>query len=152
MASQRFVPSCSSRAAPISPSSARRTGSRLQVVTRLARDLDLQIRIVPGPTVREADGLAMSSRNRYLSAEDRARAPGLAKALNDCAAAIRAGRPIADSLAAAIASVEAAGFRVDYIEAREPESLAPVADGAPSIRLLAAARLGNTRLIDNIPV
>ncbi len=125
---------------------------QLQVVTRLARDLDLPIRIVPAPTVREPDGLAMSSRNRYLAPEDRARAPALARALNACAAAIRAGQPIQSSLAAAITSVEAAGFQVDYIEAREPASLAPVADGAPSIRLLAAARLGTTRLIDNIPV
>ncbi|MEW6121164.1 MAG: pantoate--beta-alanine ligase [Pseudomonadota bacterium] len=124
---------------------------QLKVVTRLARDLDIPIEIVPGPTTREADGLALSSRNRYLSPEERATAPVISRSLAAAAAAIRAGTPPAEAAAAARDAIAAAGLKVDYVEARHAETLAAL--GAPSepIRLLAAAWLGKTRLIDNMP-
>ena len=126
---------------------------QLQVVSRMARDLDLGVAIVPAPTLREADGLAMSSRNVYLSADERARAPALFHALKVCAAAIRAGAPVAPALEETREGLAAAGFDVDYFEARHAESLAPVEAAAEGpIRLLVAARLGRTRLIDNIAV
>jgi pantoate--beta-alanine ligase len=126
---------------------------QLKVVTRMARDLHLPVRILGGATVREPDGLALSSRNRYLSADERAEAPRLYRALQDCAAAIRAGTGVAAAVAEARTALAWAGFAVDYVEARHAETLAPLgAVAAEPIRLLAAARLGRTRLIDNIPV
>jgi pantoate--beta-alanine ligase len=126
---------------------------QLLVIRRMVADLGLPITIVGHPTVREADGLALSSRNIYLSPDERRVAPALHRALTDAAAAIRAGMPVADAVAAARATLQAAGFTVDYVELRNAETLAPVADlaGEP-LRLLAAARLGTTRLIDNIGV
>ncbi|VFU06985.1 pantoate--beta-alanine ligase [Methylocella tundrae] len=126
---------------------------QLKVIERVARDLDLGAEIIGAPTIREADGLALSSRNVYLSPEERKAAPALHAALQRCAAGIRGGGAVDVALAQARASVEAAGFIIDYIEAREAETLAPLAApiGAP-VRLLAAARLGKTRLIDNIGV
>jgi pantoate--beta-alanine ligase len=126
---------------------------QLKVVTRLARDLDIPVRIVGAPTVRERDGLALSSRNAYLSAAERARAPVLHQVLADCARRIHAGDEITAALAAGRRTLEEAGFAPDYLEARHAETLAPVraqADGP--IRLLVAARIGSTRLIDNIAV
>jgi pantoate--beta-alanine ligase len=126
---------------------------QLKVVTRLARDLDLPTRIVAVPIVRQRDGLALSSRNRYLSAGERAAAPALYRVLTGCAAAINAGKPIAAVLSGGRAAVNSAGFSVDYFEARHAETLAPVhslKDGP--IRLLAAAWIGRTRLIDNVAV
>lgn len=126
---------------------------QLKVVTRMARDLDLPVRIVGAPTLRERDGLALSSRNVYLSAEERAAAPVLFAALNECADAIRSGSRIAAALTAARARIKRARFAIDYVEARHAETLAPVRsqqDGP--IRLLVAAKIGTTRLIDNIPV
>ncbi|HTJ02265.1 MAG TPA: pantoate--beta-alanine ligase, partial [Methylovirgula sp.] len=126
---------------------------QLKVIMRLARDLDIETKIVGVPTLREDDGLAMSSRNLYLSTEERAQAPQLHAVLQNCAAALRDGADVKAEQAKAHAALEAAGFRVDYIEARHAETLAPVetlADGP--IRLLVAARLGTTRLIDNIAV
>jgi pantoate--beta-alanine ligase len=126
---------------------------QLKVVTAMARDLDTGTRIAGVPTVREKDGLAMSSRNAYLSADERAVAPMLHRALKACAASLKAGGALAASLGAAERSIENAGFAVDYLEARHAETLAPVAsikDGP--VRLLVAARLGRTRLIDNIAV
>ncbi len=126
---------------------------QLRVIDRMTADLDIPVRIVGAPTVRDADGLAMSSRNAYLSAEERAVAPELHRAMQDAAAAIRSGTPIDAALAAAWATVAKAGFVVDYIEARNAAFLEPVKDGpAQPLRLLAAARLGKTRLIDNIAV
>ncbi|MCK0210013.1 pantoate--beta-alanine ligase [Starkeya koreensis] len=126
---------------------------QLQVVTRMARDLDLPARILGVPTVREADGLALSSRNVYLSAEDRAAAPALHRALTTAAAAIAGGADIAESIEAARRAVAAAGFALDYLEARHAATLAPVASRADGpIRLLVAARIGTTRLIDNLAV
>src|SRR5437868_14916030 len=114
----------------------------------MARELDIQARILGLPTVREKDGLAMSSRNAYLSAAERAKAPTLYRVLNDCAAKLRAGKPLAATLADGETEIEAAGFVVDYLEARHAETLAPVvtspADGP--LRLLVAAKLGRTRL------
>lgn len=124
---------------------------QLKVVTRLARDLDIPIEIIPAPTTREADGLALSSRNQYLSLEERAVAPVISQALNAAAAAIRSGTPPQDAAATARATIAAAGLKVDYVEARHAETLAPLSDGGEPIRLLAAAWLGKTRLIDNIP-
>ncbi|HWM46805.1 MAG TPA: pantoate--beta-alanine ligase [Xanthobacteraceae bacterium] len=126
---------------------------QLKVVTRMARDLDLPLRIIGAPTMREKDGLALSSRNAYLSPRERAAAPALYRALSTCAAAIRKGAPLARALNAARKSVRQAGFKLDYLEARNADTLAPVAsrrDGP--IRLLVAARIGGTRLIDNLQV
>jgi len=126
---------------------------QLLVIRRMAADLGLPIAIAGHPTVREADGLALSSRNAYLSPEERKCAPALYRALSDAGAAIRAGTPLDQALGGARADLRAAGFAVDYVELRKAETLAPVADltSAP-LRLLAAARLGKTRLIDNIAI
>ena len=126
---------------------------QLKVVTAMARDLDIGTKIVGVPTVREKDGLAMSSRNAYLSPEQRPIAPALYRALKACAAKLKAGAPFAASLGEAEADIERSGFAVDYLEARHAETLAPVTliKHGP-VRLLAAARLGRTRLIDNIAV
>jgi pantoate--beta-alanine ligase len=124
---------------------------QLRVVTRLARDLDLPLRVIGVPTVREEDGLAMSSRNRYLSAEERTLAALLPATLRSSAERIAAGRPVAAALAQGAARLAAGGFVVDYLDARHATTLAPVRsrrDGP--IRLLVAATLGTTRLIDNM--
>ncbi|EJW09737.1 Pantoate--beta-alanine ligase [Rhodovulum sp. PH10] len=126
---------------------------QLAVVTRMAADLDLRVKIVPVPIVREKDGLARSSRNVYLSQEERARAPALHRTLQACAKKIAGRRPIAATLAAGRKGLEAEGFAVDYLEARHAETLAPITsrrDGP--IRLLVAAKIGTTRLIDNLAV
>jgi pantoate--beta-alanine ligase len=126
---------------------------QLKVVTAMARDLDIGTRIAGVPTVREKDGLAMSSRNAYLSPEERAVAPALHRALKGCAESLKAGAPLAASLGEAEAAIEKVGFAVDYLEARHAGTLAPVTsvkDGP--VRLLVAAKLGRTRLIDNLAV
>jgi pantoate--beta-alanine ligase len=126
---------------------------QLKVVEQMVRDLDLGIEIVAVPTLRAKDGLALSSRNEYLSAQERAQVPLIYTALVRCRDALRNGGAVEPALAAARGALEAAGFSVDYIEARQAETLAPItAPGAAPIRLLAAARLGTTRLIDNIAV
>ncbi len=126
---------------------------QLQVVRRMTRDLDLPVRILAAPTVREADGLAMSSRNAYLTPEERRIAPGLHRALRAARAAILAGTPPEEACAGALETLKEAGFRPDYLTAREAETLAPAKDArVRPLRLLAAARLGKTRLIDNIAV
>jgi pantoate--beta-alanine ligase len=126
---------------------------QLKVVTAMARDLDMPAKIVGVATVREPDGLAMSSRNAYLSASERPIAPSLYRALRECAARLRAGEASGVALAQGRAQIERAGFVVDYFEARHAETLAPIASPAEgSVRLLVAARLGRTRLIDNIAV
>jgi pantoate--beta-alanine ligase len=124
---------------------------QLRVVTAMARDLDLPVKIVGAPTVREADGLAMASRNVYLSADERAVAPVLYRVLTLCAGKIAAGRRIAPILAEGRETLERAGFQIDYLEARDAETLRPAAQGRP-LRVLAAATLGRTRLIDNVVV
>jgi pantoate--beta-alanine ligase len=126
---------------------------QLKVVTQMARDLDLPTRVIGVPTVRERDGLALSSRNAYLSADERAAAPTLHRVLKDCARRIAGGELPARVLDEGGAAIERAGFALDYLEARHADTLAPLesrADGP--IRLLVAARIGKTRLIDNIAV
>src|SRR5215468_6434505 len=120
---------------------------QLKVVTRLARDFDLRLKVIGAPIVREPDGLAMSSRNAYLTSAERAVAPVLHRTLTACARRISAGSPLARILADGRKAITAAGFALDYLEARNTDTLAPVrgrADGP--IRLLVAARLGKTRL------
>jgi pantoate--beta-alanine ligase len=124
---------------------------QLKTVTRMAADLDLKVAVVGVPTVREKDGLALSSRNVYLSPTERAVAPALYRTLKDSAARITAGEPIAAVMSEGSLAIEEAGFAVDYFEARKAETLGraeTAADGP--LRLLVAARLGRTRLIDNI--
>jgi pantoate--beta-alanine ligase len=123
---------------------------QLKVVTRLARDFDLRLKVIGAPIVREPDGLAMSSRNAYLTPAERAVAPVLHRTLQDCARRISAGSPLERVLADGRKTIAAAGFVLDYLEARHADTLAPVrARGDEPIRLLVAARLGKTRLIDN---
>jgi pantoate--beta-alanine ligase len=126
---------------------------QLKVVTQLARDLDLPVKILGVPVVREKDGLALSSRNVYLSAQERAIAPALHRALTDSAAQIASGKPADAVLARARAALSGVGFAVDYLEARHADTLAPIrsANEGP-VRLLVAAKLGKTRLIDNVGV
>ena len=126
---------------------------QLKVVTRLARDFDLPVKILGCPTVREHDGLALSSRNAYLSNDERALAPMLYRVLQHAAAEIAQGAPAAQMTDQGGAEIEATGFLLDYFEARHAETLAPITtlDEGP-MRLLIAARLGRTRLIDNVAV
>jgi pantoate--beta-alanine ligase len=123
---------------------------QLAVIRRLARDLDLACEILAAPTARAPDGLALSSRNVYLSEAERAAAPALHRALTEAAQALADGASIAQAEAQGRRALTLAGFQVDYFEARDPATLAP-ATGRP-LRLLAAARLGATRLIDNLGV
>jgi pantoate--beta-alanine ligase len=126
---------------------------QLKVVTRLVADLDLPVKIAAAPTVREKDGLAMSSRNAYLTPEQRAAAPVLHRVLKDCARRIAGKENIARVLDEGSAEIESTGFTLDYLEARHADTLAKVEalkDGP--IRLLVAARIGATRLIDNVAV
>ncbi len=124
---------------------------QLKVITRLVHDLDLKTRILGAPIVREADGLARSSRNVYLTPREREAAPTLYRVLKDCAAAIAAGKPISEVLEEGGATIRQAGFALDYLEARHADTLAPMrsAKEGPT-RLLVAARIGKTRLIDNV--
>jgi pantoate--beta-alanine ligase len=126
---------------------------QLKVLTQLARDLDLKTRILGAPIVREQDGVALSSRNVYLSPRERKAAPVLYRVLKACARAIAAGQPIAAVLDEGREEIAHAGFTLDYLEARHNTTLAPAAsrkDGP--VRLLVAARIGKTRLIDNTAV
>jgi pantoate--beta-alanine ligase len=126
---------------------------QLKVVTRIAADLNLRVKVIAVPTVREKDGLALSSRNAYLSPDERATAPLLYRTLLDCAKRITAKQPIAAALAEGRQAIVKAGFAVDYLEARRADTLEPVGASADAaIRLLVAAKLGATRLIDNIAV
>ncbi|MDR5654958.1 pantoate--beta-alanine ligase [Ruixingdingia sedimenti] len=126
---------------------------QLLVVRRLARDLNIPIAVIGCPTVREGDGLALSSRNMRLSAAERAIAPALPQAMGRVAAALAAGGALAPALEAARAEVVAAGYAsVEYLELRAADDLRPLtAPGVPA-RLLAAAWLGPVRLIDNIAI
>ncbi len=124
---------------------------QLKVLTTLARDLDFETQVIAAPIARDHDGLALSSRNVYLSAEERLHAPALYRALIKCAEAIKTGQPVEAALEEARIAIAAAGFAIDYVEARHAETLAPLdqVSGEP-VRLLAAARIGKTRLIDNL--
>ena len=126
---------------------------QLCVVTQMAKDLDLPLKVIGVPTVREKDGLALSSRNAYLSAAERASAPTLYRVLKTSAKRIKQGEPIEMVLEEGQAEISRAGFALDYLEARHALTLAPVKsrkDGP--IRLLVAAKIGKTRLIDNLGV
>jgi len=126
---------------------------QLRVVTRMASDLDLGVKVIGSRTVRERDGLAMSSRNVYLSAEERIAAPVLFQAMKQCAQRLRAGDDVQAAMAGGAAMISNAGFAVDYFEVRHAETLAPVASSAERpLRILVAARIGKTRLIDNLAV
>jgi pantoate--beta-alanine ligase len=126
---------------------------QLAVIRRMARDLDLPIDIVGVPTQRDADGLALSSRNLYLNEEERRAARALPRALGEAASAIIGGTPVAEALDGAREKLASAGFDlVDYVELRDAETLAPVVRLERPARLLAAAKIGRTRLIDNLPV
>jgi pantoate--beta-alanine ligase len=124
---------------------------QLKVVTQLVRDLNIPTEIVAVPTVREADGLAMSSRNAYLTASQRKKAPELSMALLEAAKSIRTGKSPDRATAAARRKLESLGFKVDYVAARNAQTLARVKSASEPMRLLAAVRLGKTRLIDNVP-
>lgn len=126
---------------------------QLRVVTRMAADLDLGVRVVGSKTVRERDGLAMSSRNVYLSPEERSAAPALYRAMKETSKRLRAGDGIEAAMAGGAELIAGAGFALDYFEVRHAETLAPIAstDDGP-MRILVAARIGKTRLIDNIGV
>lgn len=124
---------------------------QLRVVTCMARDLDLPVGVIGAPTVREPDGLALSSRNVNLTAHERAVAPTLYRVLTLCAKKIAEGRLIMTILAEGCGAIERAGFALDYLEARNAETLMPVRSIKEGpLRLLVAARLGKTRLIDNV--
>ncbi|MCZ8172573.1 MAG: pantoate--beta-alanine ligase [Brevundimonas sp.] len=131
---------------------------QLAVIRRMARDLDLTRphvdAIIGVPTVRETDGLAMSSRNAYLSAKDRVQAGTLPRAMNAAAWAIGRGEPVRAALLELEEMLLAGGFdKIDYAELRDADSLEPVGEAAKRpARLFVAARIGGTRLIDNIPV
>lgn len=126
---------------------------QLAVIRRMVRDLDMGLEITGVPTARADDGLALSSRNAYLSPEQRAAAVALPDALMAAAAAIEAGGDVAQSLDEARYALRKAGFGpIDYVELCDADSLHPVTVVERPARLLAAARLGGTRLIDNLPV
>lgn len=122
---------------------------QLRVIQQAAADLDLGVEIRGVPTVREADGLALSSRNRYLSAGERAVAPKLHAVLTDIAAAARDGAAVAGPVAEGIDSLRASGFQVQYLAVCDARTLAPVERVEAPARVLVAAYLGRTRLIDN---
>jgi pantoate--beta-alanine ligase len=126
---------------------------QLRVVTQMARDLDLGVKVIGSKTVRERDGLAMSSRNVYLSPEERRVAPELYRTMKECAKRLHAGESVEPVMAGGAKLITNAGFSVDYLEVRHAETLAPITsikDGP--LRMLVAAKLGTTRLIDNIAV
>jgi pantoate--beta-alanine ligase len=126
---------------------------QLRVVSRMAGDLDLGVKVIGWRTVRERDGLAMSSRNVYLSPEERSIAPVLLRAMKESARRLRAGDAIEAAMAGGAEMVRAAGFTLDYFEVRHSETLAPVSSvNEGPLRILVAAKIGTTRLIDNMAV
>ena len=126
---------------------------QLRVVTRMAGDLDLGVKVIGSRTVRERDGLAMSSRNVYLSPEERRVAPELYRAMKESARRLHGGNDVAAAIAGGAEMITAAGFALDYFEVRHAGTLERVASAKDGpMRILVAAKLGNTRLIDNIRV
>ena len=126
---------------------------QLLVIRRMARDLNIPVEILGGATIREEDGLALSSRNAYLSAEEREKAPHLHKIMQEMARSISGGEDVADIVFAGRHQLEKVGFNVDYLEVRNSATLAPVGRylHVPG-RIFAAAFLGKTRLIDNVAI
>jgi len=124
---------------------------QLLVIKRFVRDLNIPVEIVGGAIVRETDGLALSSRNTYLSPAERKTAPLLHETIQQVAADLAQGRGADDASEAARFKLEAAGFCVDYVAVRDPETLAPLHGPVTDARVLAAVHLGKTRLIDNVP-
>jgi pantoate--beta-alanine ligase len=125
---------------------------QLLVIKRLVRDLNLPVEIIGAPILREEDGLALSSRNAYLSPAERKTAPLLYQTVFAVAADLSKGRGADDAAHAGRFKLEAKGFRVDYVAVRDPETLKPLSGPVTRARVLAAAYLGRTRLIDNVAV
>lgn len=125
---------------------------QLLVIRRLSTDLDIPVEIIAGPTVREADGVAMSSRNAYLNDAQRAAAPELFRRLDEAATQLGAGAPIDATMAALRAALAATFDAVEYAALCDAQTLAPLQTVDRQARLLAAVRLGTTRLIDNVAV
>jgi pantoate--beta-alanine ligase len=126
---------------------------QLRVVTRMAGDLDLGVKVIGSRTVRERDGLAMSSRNVYLSGEERRVASELYRAMKESARRLHGGSDVAAAMAGGADMITAAGFTLDYFEVRHAETLESVASAKDGpLRILVAAKLGKTRLIDNMRV
>jgi pantoate--beta-alanine ligase len=125
---------------------------QVQVVRRLARDLHLGVAIVPVPTVRDPDGLALSSRNRYLTEAEKVRAPLLYRTLASLSASLADGRPAEQRLGEAAALLAAGGFAPEYLALVDAETLVPLAAARAPARLIAVARLGAVRLLDNVAV
>ena len=125
---------------------------QLQVIRRVTRDLNIPVQIVGVPIVRDDDGLALSSRNAYLSPEERQRATVLPQTLMEIAASIKDGAPVTSTLNVGRDRLSNAGFVVDYLCLADAATLQPVSDLHHPARLLVAAKLGTTRLIDNIGV
>jgi len=125
---------------------------QLLVIKHLVRDLNVPVEILGGEIVREKDGLALSSRNAYLSPAERKTAPLLHQTISEVAAALARGEGADAACVAGRFKLEAAGFRVDYIAVRDPDTLKPLSGPVKHARVLAAAYLGKTRLIDNVPV
>ncbi|NVZ09582.1 pantoate--beta-alanine ligase [Allochromatium humboldtianum] len=123
---------------------------QLLVIRRLVEDLALPVEVVGVPTARESDGLAMSSRNGYLTPEERVLAPALYRVLNATAKAVRAGEPIERAEQAGLEVLAAAGLCPDYLTVRRTEDLAPAGPEDRALVILAAAYLGRARLIDNV--
>jgi pantoate--beta-alanine ligase len=126
---------------------------QLQVIKHMVHDLAMPFEIIGMPTVREPDGLAMSSRNRYMSVEERARAAMLYRELNNVAKAVRGGTSATEATRSAATALLAAGFdRIEYLTVTDPETLVPLERVSGPARVIVAVRLGRTRLIDNIAV
>lgn len=126
---------------------------QLAIIRRMAADLDMGTEIIGGAIIRDTDGLALSSRNLYLTPDERQRALALPRALATARTALQSGAAVAPTLAAATASLQAAGFaRVDYVDLVDGEQLHSLDTVIPGARLMAAAVMGTTRLIDNLAV
>jgi len=125
---------------------------QLLVIKRFVRDLNIPVEILGAPIVREPDGLALSSRNAYLSPEERAKAPVLHQTIQQVASDLAQGRGADDASEAARFKLEAMGLRVDYVAVRDPDTLKALHGPVKTARVLAAVHLGKTRLLDNVPV
>lgn len=126
---------------------------QLLVIRQLVKDLNFPVEVMGGPIVREPDGLAMSSRNAYLSEADRAVAPQLYKVISDMAEDLGAGRDVESTIAMGANRLRAAGFHIDYLDVRTDDALIPLeGQVVDSARIFAAVWLGETRLIDNVPI